>query len=416
MINYFYDCYRILNKVYSEKSFIKQAITSTDIEEKNRAFTVKTCYGVLDKDIELSYYIKIFAEKSPKLSIRTILKIGMYDIKYLGKKEYAVIDNAVELVKKLGKKGASGFVNAFLRKFAKERDDVKLPGNVEEYLSVKYSYPLFAVKELLKVYGRERTEQIISAENQTTTLVFYDVDGEKYLTERNINFEKTPYKNVFSTKNFIRNADYDKGVYTYQALGSVAICEAVEKGEKLLDCCSAPGGKSIRLSYKFNQVTSWDIHEHRVNLIKEYASRMKRRNVYPMVNDAKEYQSNFSENFDAVLVDAPCSGLGVLNDNPDIKLNRTYDDVLSLIKEQTAILDTVSKYVKVGGYLYYSTCSVLDCENIKVVNDFLSKHPEYQSEKLTSELSYEQKGDAVAFLPDISGGLGFFIAKLKRVK
>ena len=416
MINYFYDCYRILNKVYSEKSFIKQAISSTDIEEKNRAFTVKTCYGVLDKDIELSYYIKAFAEKSPKLAVRTILKIGMYDIKYLGKKEYAVIDNAVELVKKLGKKGASGFVNAFLRKFVKEKDNVKLPEKTEEYLSVKYSYPEFAVRELLKVYGKERTEKIISAENQVTTLVFYDVDGEKYLTDRKVNFEKTPFYNVFSAKNFIRNADYDNGTYTYQALGSVAICEAVEKGDNLLDTCSAPGGKSVRLSHKFNSVTSWDIHEHRVNLIKEYASRMKRENVFPSVKDAKEYDKSLDKKYDAVLVDAPCSGLGVLNDNPDIKLNRTKDDVISLTKEQKGILNTVCNYVKVGGYLYYSTCSVLDCENIEIIKDFLKTHPEYQSVKLSSEVAYEEKEGAVAFLPDISGGLGFFVAKLKRVK
>ncbi len=416
MINYFYDCYRILNKVYSEKSFIKQAISSTDIEEKNRAFTVKTCYGVLDKDIELSYYIKTFAEKSPKLAVRTILKIGMYDIKYLNKKEYAVIDNAVELVKKLGKKGASGFVNAFLRKFVKEKDSVKLPEKIEEYLSIKYSYPQFAVKQLLKVYGKERTEKIISAENQTTTLVFYGEDGEAYLTERNINYQKTPYDNVFSAKNFVRNADYDSGIYTYQALGSVAICDAVDKGDSLLDCCSAPGGKSVRLSHKFNNVTSWDIHEHRVNLITEYARRMKRENISTAVKDAKEYDKTLDKSFDAVLVDAPCSGLGVLNDNPDIVLNRTEEDVLGLTKEQTAILDTVSKYVKIGGCLYYSTCSVLDCENIEIVKSFLSKHPEYQSVKLTSKIPYEEKEDAVAFLPDISGGLGFFVAKLKRVK
>ena len=121
MVNYFYDCYSILNKVYSDKSFIKQAINSTFIEEKNRALTIKTCYGVLDKDIELSYYINKLTEKSPKLVIRTILKISMYAIKYLEKKDYAVTKNAVELTKKLGKGGASGFVNAFLRKFINEK-------------------------------------------------------------------------------------------------------------------------------------------------------------------------------------------------------------------------------------------------------------------------------------------------------
>ena len=268
MVNYFYDCYTILNKVYSEKSFIKQAINSTFIEEKNRAITTKTCYGVLDKDIELSYYIAKLADKSPKLAIRTILKISMYAIKYLNKKEYAVTKNAVELVKKLGKGGASGFVNAFLRKFI--NTEIELPKSETEYLSVKYSYPEFAVKELLKTYGKNRTESIISAENSKTCLVFYQTNGEEYLKSLGVDFEITPFENVFLAKNFVRNEDYDKGLYTYQALGSVAICDVVNPCAKILDCCAAPGGKSIRLSYKCGEVVSLDIHEHRVNLINEY--------------------------------------------------------------------------------------------------------------------------------------------------
>ncbi|MBQ8426387.1 MAG: hypothetical protein IJX16_01340, partial [Clostridia bacterium] len=171
MLNYFYDCYNILNKVYSEKAYIKQAINGTFIEEKNRAIIVKTCYGILDKDIELSYYISKLADKTPKLAIRTILKIAMFVIKFLGKKEYAVTKNAVELTKKLGKGGASGFVNAYLRKFVKT--DIKLPEDKLEALSIKYSYPLFAVKELVDYYGYDRTENIVSVNNETTCLSFY---------------------------------------------------------------------------------------------------------------------------------------------------------------------------------------------------------------------------------------------------
>ena len=299
MINYLYDCYRILNKVYSEKTFIKQAISSVDIEEKNRALTIKTCYGVLDKDIELSYYISKLCTKSPKLAIRTVLKIAMFAIKYLQKKEYAVTANAVELVKKLGKGGASGFVNSYLRSFI--NTNIELPKEESLRLSIKYSYPEFAVKELIKDFGVERCESIISAENGANTLVFYDTDGEEYLNKNNVNFSKTVFKNVFTVKNFVRNADYDKGVYTFQALGSVAICDIVEPCESLLDCCAAPGGKSIRLSYKVTNVTSWDIHEHRVGLISQYAKRMGRENVYYKVKDASIFDESCLEVFDAVL-------------------------------------------------------------------------------------------------------------------
>ncbi len=414
MINYFYDCYTILNKVYSEKTYVKQAINGTFIEEKNRAITTKTCYGVLDKDIELSYYISNLADKTPKLSIRTILKISMYAIKYMEKKEYAVTKNAVELVKKLGKGGMSGFVNAFLRKFISTK--IELPKGELDYLSVKYSYPKFAVKELLKTYSHERVESIISAENINTCLCFYNQDGESYLKDRDIEYTHTPFENVFLAKNFIRTSDYDKGVYTYQALGSVAICDIVEPCEKLLDCCAAPGGKSVRLSYKADGIVSWDIHPHRVELINEYKNRMQRSNIYPAVQDAKVFLSELKEKFDSVLCDAPCSGLGVVNDNPDIKLNREDNDVLSLNKEQLEILETVSSYVKVGGYLYYSTCSILNSENIEIINKFMSDINGFEICEIDSKLQHENQNGTNLFLPDISGGLGFYVAKLKRIK
>ena len=413
MVNYFYDCYTILNKVYSEKAFIKQAISSTFIEEKNRALTIKTCYGVLDKDIELSYYLKALAEKSPKLAIRTILKISMYAIKYLEKKEYAVTKSAVELTKKLGKGGASGFVNAFLRKFI--NTEIPLPKDKIELLSVKYSYPEFAVKELVKTYGFERTESIISATNESTCLSFYDIDGQNYLKEKGIEYSVTPFDNVFIAKNFVRNDDYDKGLYTYQALGSVAICEEIEPCDNILDACAAPGGKSVRLSYKCNNVTSWDIHEHRVSLIEDYKKRMNRANVFAFVKDAKVKDESLIGKFDAVLVDAPCSGLGVMNDNPDIKLNRTLEDVKSLNNEQLSILKCVSAYVKKGGCLYYSTCSVLDSENIAIVKAFMSDIIGFELCEINSKLQHETVLGTNQFLPDISGGLGFYIAKLKRV-
>lgn len=414
MINYFYDCYSILNKVYSEKTFIKQAINGTFIEEKNRALTTKTCYGVLDKDIELSYYLSSLCDKTPKLAIRTILKISMYAIKYLEKKEYAVTKNAVELVKKLGKGGASGFVNAFLRKFVNTK--ISLPTDKVQNLSIKYSYPEFAIKELLKRYDYDRIEKIISAENKNTCLCFYNVDGEEYLKNIGVEYSNTPFDNVFFAKNFIRNSDYDKGMYTYQAIGSVAICDVVEPCENLLDCCAAPGGKSVRLSYKCDNVTSFDIHEHRVELINEYATRMGRTNVSAMVGDSKVYDADLEGKFDAVLCDVPCSGLGVINDNPDIKLNKDISNVLELNKEQLAILKNASRYVKVGKYLYYSTCSILDKENIEIIRQFMSDIPDFEICEINSKLQHETIDGTNLFLPDISCGLGFYVAKLKRIK
>lgn len=413
MVNYFYDCYQILNKVYSEKTYLKQAISNTFIEEKNRALTIKTCYGVLDKDIELSYYIKFLAPKSPKLAVRTIIKVSMYAIKYLNKHDYAVIKNAVELTKKLGKSGASGFVNAFLRKFTSS--EIPLPDKKTERLSVEYAYPEFLVKELLSDYGEEKAKSIMGSKNAKTCLSFFDTDGKTYLENLGLKYQTTPYDNVFLLDNFVRNSDYDKGVYTYQAIGSIAICDGVEPCENLLDCCAAPGGKSIRLSYKCKNVYSWDIHPHRVELINEYKNRMNRENVFAFVKDAKEFDASLLGKFDAVLADVPCSGTGVINDNPDMKLNREEDSLKELNKEQLSILKTVSSYVKKGGYLYYSTCSILSCENKRILDAFMSDIKGFEIVKTDSKINAKDVGGTLQFLPDESFGLGFYFAKLKRV-
>ena len=414
MVNYFYDCYNILNKVYSQKAFVKQAINSTFIEEKNRSMIIKTVYGVLDNDKELSFYISKLTEKSPKLVIRTILKISMYAVKYLNKQIYAVTKNAVELTKKLGKTGASGFVNAFLRKFYGA--SFEFPNNKIENLAIRYSYPEFAVKKVIEDYGEQRANDLLIHRTIKTCISFFIEDGERYLISKGIKYEKTPYENVFFVENFSRNEDYDKGIYTFQSIGSVAICDAVSPCENILDCCSAPGGKAVRLSFKCDRVFATDMHEHRVELIKDYAFRMKRDNIIPLVKDSTVLEKDFIDKFDAVLCDAPCSSFGVANDNPDVKLFKEENDVVNLNVQQKEILNNVSKYVKIGGYLYYSTCSIFKCENINVVEDFIKNNSNFIIEELTSKIPCDEIKGTLQFVPDKTFGLGFYVAKLKRIK
>ena len=412
MINYFYDSYTILNKVYSDKTFLKQAISSTIIEEKNRSLTIKTVYGVLDKDIELSYYISALTDKTPKLAIRTILKISMYAINYLNKAPYAVIDNAVELTKKLGKKGASGFVNAFLRKFSTIK--IELPKDKISYLSVKYSYPEFAVKNLIKDYGEDVAKSIMSFENEGSYLSFFNADGEEYLLNRKVNYTKTVFDNLFYVKNFTMDDGFYNGVYTYQNIGSYAICDITPSGDKLLDVCAAPGGKSINLSRKFNQVISYDVHPHRVELIKQYANRMKVENVTAFTGDSTVFIPEYENAFDVVLCDSPCSGFGVVHENPDMKLNREYDDVKNINALQLSILKNVCRYVKKGGYLVYSTCSVFSCENQAIIDKFLLENKDFCVEDINSKLANIKVKNGLQFLPHFSGG-GFFVCKLKKI-
>lgn len=413
MLNALYDAYRVLFKVYSEGAFLKIALSDTPVEELNRAHTVKLCYGVLDKDTEFEYALKVLCDKRPKQSVRIILKEAFYCIKYLQTAPYAVVDNAVELVKKLGKGGNAGFVNAVLRKYANTQ--IPLPKEKIAALSVKYSYPEFLVKSLLKDYGEQTAEKIMGADEEVTAVRFNNgVNGKAYLESNRWNYKETPFENCFIVKGFKRNEDFDKGVYTFQSIGSVAICSIAGRGEKLLDACAAPGGKSVNLADEFASVTAFELHAHRAELIEDYARRMGKRNITVVCRDSTVFDEKYSRAFDAVLCDCPCSGSGVLKDNPDIKLNRKESDIPSLNIVQSAILNACCKYVKAGGILCYSTCSVLKSENEKICEKFLLENPEFVAEKIDCELPHENSDFGITFLPNLSLGAGFFVCKFRR--
>lgn len=403
--------------VYSEGAYINQAINSETIEPLNKGAVIKICYGVLDRDIELEYYIGKLCDRHPKLPVRVLLKIAIYNILYLNKAPHAVTDNAVELCKKLGKGGMSGFLNAVLRSYIRI-SPIDFPKDKIKNLSVRYSYPEFAVRHLINDYGEETAVSIMSAENPGTYLRFKKgIDGADYLKKLGREYGTTPFPNCFLLKNFIREEGFFRGDYTFMSVGSIAVCDAVEAkpDANLLDCCAAPGGKSVYLAEKFKSVTANDLHPHRVELIKSYAKRMGAENITAEVADSTVYNPAFEQKFDAVLCDSPCSGLGVANEKPDIKLNRSEEDLKGLVKTQSEILKNVCRYVKKGGFLYYSTCSVLKCENEDIIAGFLSSRRDFAEIKLTSPFPFMQKEYGLQFLPHLSCGAGFYICKLKKI-
>ncbi len=415
MVITFYDSYNVLNKVYSDKAFVKQALLDTPLRESTRAQTTKICYGVLDKDITLEHVIKKLCSKMPKQKVKVILKIGLYSIIYLKNAPHVVTDACVELIKKLGKGGTSGFVNAILRNYVRKGVSLDEKGNLG--LSIKYSYPLFVVNELVKDYGLKLAESIMSEDTSRTYLTFNaGINGEEYLKNANKEYVKTPFDNCFEVKNFKMNEDFYDGVYTFQSIGSVAICDVVEGGKKLLDTCAAPGGKSVLLSNKFESVTACELHPHRKQLIDSYAQRMKKQNITTNCVDSTVYLKEYDSIFDAVLCDAPCSGLGVLKDNPDIKLNRDINSLNELNDLQLKILNNVCKYVKVGGYLYYSTCSILKRENVNMAIKFLEQNNNFTAEEISSPLCNVKQAVGLQFLPHLSSGAGFYVVKFKRIK
>lgn len=416
MVNLIYDAYRILFHVYSEKAYIKQAINGEVIEPLNKNAVIKICYGVVENDIYLEYVISKLCDKRPKLPIRILLKIAIYCIKFMNKQPYAITDNAVELCKKLGKSGMSGFLNAILRKYIKNTN-IALPVNETDRLSVIYSYPVFAVKELINDYGIEQAKAIMGYDDVISYLRFAKgVDGEAYLSNINAVYNKTPFNNCFALSNFSREDGFFDGKYTFQSIGSVAICDIVENGANLLDTCAAPGGKSVYLAERFLRVTSCELHAHRVQLIEEYARRMNINNLCAMQMDATVFNPDFAEKFDAVLCDVPCSGFGVVKDNPDIKINREYENVAQLNEVQLKILTNASNYVKSGGCLYYSTCSVFKKENDGIIEKFITKNADkFQVVKVNSPLNNLETKFGLQFLPNISNGAGFYVCKLQKI-
>ena len=406
MNNPLVDPYLILNKVYLGGKFLKQAIADTPVEPLNKARTVKICYGVLEKDVYFEHIIGANVKKQPKNAVKIILKIALYLLEFMQKHDYMVVDYAVELTKKTGKEGASGFVNAFLRSYKIP----PLPEKSDEKFSVESSTPLWLARKVKRSYKSEAL-QILTAPSRGLCVRF-EKGMEEYLAKPHTD---TPFKNAYIFSNFVRDGGFFEGNYTFQSVGSIAICDVIAPCDSLLDACSAPGGKSVLLAKKCKTVISSELHPHRVELIKSYAQRMGADNIMAIQADATVYNKDWEGKFNAVLCDVPCSGTGVINENPDIMLFRKESDIEELVAIQLKILENCSRYVKKGGMLYYSTCSVLPEENDSTVCNFLQLHPEYALNTVNSPLEHRATKYGLQFLPHISLGAGFFVTAFKKL-
>ncbi len=403
-MNVFLEPYRVLWRVYSEGAHLKLALK--ELGSGNHGRTVSYAYGVLEHDRYLDLCVASIVRKPPKPAIRLILKIAIFARLYADMPPAVSVNEAVSLAKILGKGAQAGFLNASLRAFDEAK--VHVPAG-SEGLAVRSNFPLFAVKELEAAYG-PRAERILLAKSRGVTVRF-ERDAARYLL---LPHTETPFPDVVIFDRFVRDEGYDRGDYTFQSIGSVAICSVVEPCERLLDACAAPGGKSVLLAKRCKEVTAAELHPHRVALIEQYKCRMGAENVHVVQADSTKFRPEFAEAFDGVLVDAPCSGLGTVSENPDLPLRKTEEDVENITAVQQALLDTCSRYVGRGGVLYYSTCSVLPRENDGAVERFLRRHPDFLPEEADSPLAHERGKFGLCFLPDAAFGAGFYVSKLRR--
>ena len=389
-------------------------------DARDRAFITALVYGTLNKKISIDYIISLYAKGKIQQRIKNILRMGIYQIVYMDKiPDSAAVDTSAALAQSIGKGMLKGYINGVLRTVAREKENIPYPKEKNEYLSVKYSYPLFLVKELsLQI---DDIEAFLSYEGTHNTclrvnLLKNSVDEYKSKIDNfssdGIYFNDCVY--VFGKPEFIK-----EGLCTPQSEASMAAVAALEvkKGDRILDCCAAPGGKSVYIAQEMGEgsVVSLDKYEHRVELIKNNALRM---GVEKMIDarqaDMLENNSWLGE-FDRVLVDAPCSGLGVVQNKPEIKNSVDPQALKELEEIQAKILMNASKHVKKGGILIYSTCTVRNAENINIVQKFLAQNSEFSLEGLPGTLlNVDFSGGYIQLYPHKNKTDGFFIARIKR--
>lgn len=385
-------------------------------DERDRAYVSRIFYGVLSKNTQLDYILGRLTERKPKPAAAAVIKMGIYMLRFMDEPDYAVLDTQVELMKRLGKKELSGFVNAVLRRSG----DVKLPvfsKNAAFEISVNYSCPEWIVRKLISQYGEAFARGFLSASLPEKTHV--RVNEDKISAESFIALsggESSPcgvYSDYASLKKL--PADY----YAVQSLSSALAAEyysaGLKKGDKALDLCAAPGGKAVYLAQLGADVTACDIHPHRVKLIESYARRMGVK-LKTEVNDASAYRSDFAGKFGCVVCDVPCSGIGVMFSKPDVTINRKESDIDALARLQYSILTAAASYVAEGGQLNYSTCTVFKEENEDIINRFLNENVNFAVEK--AACAHVSAGDDgfVRLFPHKHNCDGFFVAKLRRVK
>lgn len=395
-------------------------------DELGRGFVTEVLYGITKNKLALDYIIMQFSSvKLKKMSpwVRNILRLGVFQMYYMNKIPHsAACNESVKLSKKYAHAAAGRFINGVLRSVSKNIDNIKFPDpqNGAEYLSVKYSYPLWMAEKLLSLYGFKTCEGFMRESNKSHS-VNLRVNSLLASPDEVINMLKSEGVSARVSSEFPLclsvdgridiNAlkSYKEGYFSLQNLSSYeAVCALDPKGgEFIMDICAAPGGKACAIAEKMRnngKVLAFDIHEHKAALIENSAKRLGIHIIEAKAHDGREVIPEYMGKADRVIVDAPCSGLGVIHKKPDIKWTREEGHIGELAKIQKEILDASSNYVKIGGVLLYSTCTILAEENQNITDSFLSSHSEFEK-VFEKQILTTERGES-----------GFYICKMKRNK
>ena len=412
------------------------ALRNCGLSGADRRLVSRLVYDTIDHLIRLDWALsRVMARPDTDIRLKNILRLGACQILLEDRiPDSAATNLCVQLCAELGMPGLKGVCNGILRNLIRKKDEMDLPDDgtdSDTAASVRHSIPVWLYRRIRDEYGEE-AEKILSFRepedgwmirpNLTKT---DDAGFEKLLQKKIWKKEKTDLPHAWKITGAMdigRDADYLSGYFSIQSGGSMIACLAadVKRGQQVLDCCAAPGGKSCYLAELMGgtgRVQAWDIHEHRVALIEAQARRLGLENIRPMVRDATKMREDLFGTMDTVLLDAPCSGLGFLAQKPDLKLRVTEESIRELNELQKKLLDTVCCYVKPGGVLVYSTCSILKEENESQAERFLALHPEFEETSLPAgipERYRKQQKRGLQLIGHRDGMEGFYLIRMRK--
>lgn len=406
------------------------ALKKHDLTPADRGLLTLLVFGVIEKQITLDFYIDKLSTLPPSKiepEVRMILRLGLYQLIYTDRiPDHAAVNETVDLAPHR----ASGFVNALLRRYLREKDGIALPGpdaGLSQYLSVKYSFPPPLVERFTGIFGPGRAESLLSSFGhapglslRVNTLKTTRADLLTRFTGAGVTASPTPLSPDgirLDTAPLASLPGFDEGYFFVQDEASQLAVRALDArpGMTVTDACAAPGSKSFGAALTMEncgRVLSYDLHESKLSLIRSSAGKLGINIIEASPHDARVQIPELIGAADRVICDVPCSGYGVMAKKPEIRY-KNLADATSLPEIQYAILENCSRYVKPGGFLIYSTCTLLPEENENNVTRFLAAHPDFSLSPFTAG-ALPVNGGMITLYPDTHGTDGFFIAKMKN--
>ena len=412
---------------------LKAQLAKTPLSAQDAALCSRIVYGVMQNELLLNWYLSAYCtQKLDHLQppLADILRIGAYQILFLDKvPDHAAVSESVELCRTNGRSAASGLVNAVLRKVAQNKSNLPpLPeGNIAR-LSIAYSHPQWLVKKLVSLLGVEEAERFLRIDNEAAPMTVQvnplKTDADALARElAGDGVKAVPHGwvpdcfELSGTGDLTTLTAFYQGRFTVQdaAAKLVTYAAGFEKGQDVLDVCAAPGGKSFAAAFAMENeghILSCDLHENKLRRIREGAQRLGVTCIETACADGRVFREEWAGRFDTVICDVPCSGLGIIRKKPDIRY-KDPSELKALPDIQRAILENSARYVRPGGVLVYSTCTVLPEENENVTEAFLAAHPEF----IYEEFSLPNGEAAPGYLtlwPQRNGTDGFYLSRMRR--